>query len=75
MEKATEAFLTHQEETEDRFRKQEEERWKKETEIEDKRRSEDRAHEIRMLEMMAQAFQGRPSDDYLSNEYSDWQEY
>ena len=74
MEKAIEAFLVHQEEAEDRFKKQEEERWKKETELEDKRRSEDRAHEMRMLQMMAQIFQGRPNYD-LSHDYNDWPEY
>lgn len=63
----------HQEEAEERFRKQEEERWKKETELEDRRRSEDRAHEIRMLQMMAEAFQARPAPNYSYN-YTDWPE-
>lgn len=58
MEKAIDAFLTHHEAAEERFVKQEEERWEKETELEDKRRSEDRAHEMRMLQIMAQG-QGR----------------
>ena len=45
MEKAVEAFVKHQTEVAERFKKDEEERWKKECELEEKRR-EDKQHEI-----------------------------
>ena len=40
---------------EKRFREWEEEKWKRENEIEEMRRREDREHEFRMLQMLMQA--------------------
>lgn len=54
MEKAIESFIKYQNEAEQRFRKWEEERWNKETELEEKRRKEDREHEVRLFEMLGQ---------------------
>ena len=55
-EKAIEAamnqFMDYQSKAEERFRKAEEDRWKKEVEHEDQRRKEDREHEVRMLRML-----------------------
>ena len=55
-EKAIEAamnqFIQYQTDTEERFRKAEEDRWMKEMEHEDQRRKEDREHEVRMLRML-----------------------
>ena len=56
MEKAVEAFVKHQTEAAERFKKDEEERWKKECELEEKRREEDKQHEIRMMQMLGQMF-------------------
>ena len=69
IDRAIDAFIAYQSEAEERFQKQEEERWKKEMELEEKRRKEDREHELRMLQMMGQIFHR----DYSSNpfEYSD----
>lgn len=71
IDKAIDVFLAHQEETEERSKKQEDDRWKKETELEEKRRKEDRAHEMAMMQMIAQMFQGRPRANYDYNDYPD----
>lgn len=69
MEKVIDAFLAHQEAAEERFERQEEERWTRETELEERRRREDREHEVRMFQIMAQAIQGRfhTYNDYYEN--------
>ena len=77
VEKAIEAFTTYQREAEGRFQRYEDERWKKEQEVEETRRKEDREHEMRMMAMLGQMFQGRHSsssdsfnfEDYPSNYY------
>ncbi len=73
MEKVIDSFVMHQEDAEERFRKQEEERWKKETEIEEKRRREDRDHEMSMLRMMAQVFQRR--EPYYEQDHTHYNDY
>jgi len=61
MEKALESFAKsfakHQREAEERFQKYEEECWTRETELEEKTR-EDQEHEIRMVQLLGQTFQG-----------------
>ena len=57
MEKTIEAFVKYQREAEERFQRNEE-RWKKETELEEKRRREDQEHEMRVMQMLGQMFQG-----------------
>ena len=74
MERAIDVFLSHQEEMEEKFRTQEEERWKRETELEERRRREDREHEMRMLQMMTQAFHGGLHHDY-NTDYTDYPDY
>ena len=53
MERAIESFVKYQSEAEEKFRKWEE-RWEKEMEIEEKRRKEDREHEMRLFQMLGQ---------------------
>lgn len=53
IEKATGSFLEFQKEVLQR----EEERWNKEIELEERRRQEDRDHEMRMFEMLQQMMQ------------------
>ena len=71
MEKAIDV-LTHQEEMEEKFRAQEEERWKRETELEERKRREDREHEVRMLQIITQAFHGGLPGPY---DYTDYENY
>ena len=52
------AFLKYQLEADEQFKKYEEERWKKEVELEEKRRQEYQQHEMRMMGMIARMFQG-----------------
>lgn len=52
MDKAMEAFMKYQNDSEERFMKAEDERWKKEIEYEERRRKEDREHEMRIMQMM-----------------------
>ena len=53
MDKAVDAFLKYQAEAEERFHKHEEERWK-ESEIKERRRAEERQHEIYMMQLLGQ---------------------
>ena len=64
MEKAIEAFTQYQKEAEERFERREEEHWKRDTELEEKRRQEDREHEMRMMQMLGQMFQGGTYHNY-----------
>lgn len=68
MDKAFENFMTFQRESEDKFMKVEEERWKREMEYEDRRR-EDREHEMRMMQMFMH-HSGPPFDPPI-NPYED----
>ena len=45
-------FKTMQEESGEWFRAWEEERWRKETELEERRRREERAHELQVLQLL-----------------------
>ena len=54
MEKAVESFIKHQKEAEERFQRWEEERWDKETELQEKQRKEQREHEIKLFQMLGQ---------------------
>lgn len=56
VEKAIDSFVQYQREAEERFLKYEDERWKKEIEVEEKRRREEKEHELRILQMLGQAF-------------------
>ena len=50
-------FIKYQHEAEERFKEYEEERWKKELEMEERRRQQYQEHEIRMMEMLGQIIQ------------------
>ena len=64
MESAMTSFMKYQMEAE----KREEERWKREQELEEKRRREDQQHELRVLQMLGQMIQHR-SYDYPPSPY------
>lgn len=59
MENAITAFMKYQSEADERFQKLEEERWKKETEMEEKRRKDERDHELRLFQMLGQMVSSR----------------
>ena len=72
VQKALESFSERQREAEERFQRYEEERWQKELDVEERRRKEDREHEMRMMAMLGQMFQGRESfnfEEYPSTYY------
>ena len=54
-----ETFFDQQRKADEDFQRRKEERWKKETEMEERRRQEDRVHEINMLQLILQALSGR----------------
>ena len=48
------SFMRIQKEAEERFEEREEERWRRETELEEHRRREDREHELQVLQLLMQ---------------------
>ena len=50
------SYTSDQSEAEERFIKAEDERWKREVELDEKRRKEDREHELRVLQIIGQSF-------------------
>lgn len=58
MESMMNSFVKYQMEAE----KREEERWKKEIELEEKRRRDDQQHELRVMQMLGQMLQHRSYD-------------
>ena len=54
MESTMSAFMKFQAEAEERFEKREEERWKKEMEMEERRRKDDQKHEMQLMQMLLQ---------------------
>ena len=52
IEKAINTFITYHRTANEQYRKDEEERWQKEMELEERRRQEDRNHEITMMQML-----------------------
>ena len=59
MEKAVATFMKYQGEMEERFQKAEEERWKREAEMEEKRRQDERQHELQLFQMLGQMISTR----------------
>ena len=51
MEKAMDSFMTHQRDADKQYQKHEEDRWQRDVELEEKRRREDREHDIRVMQM------------------------
>lgn len=56
MDKAFSTFMKYQRESEERFQQLREEQWKNEKEIEERRRREDKEHELRIIQMLGQGF-------------------
>lgn len=73
MERAIESFVKYQSEAEEKFRKWED-RWE-EMEMEEKRRREDREHEIRLFQMLGQMT--KPWESHYTTNYppSPYSEY
>jgi hypothetical protein len=71
MESTMNAFMKYQLEAE----KRDEERWRKEMELEEKRRKEDQQHELHMMQILGQMLQHRsyppPSSPYDYNYHDD----
>ena len=61
MEKSLDTLLSYQRGAEERFRRYEDERWKRETEPEKKGRREDQEHDMRVMGMLASMLQLRPT--------------
>ena len=60
---------------EDTFRKWEEERWEKEIEFQEKRRREDREHELRLFQMLGQIskpWESRYPTNYPTSPYNEF---
>ena len=57
MDKAVDSFPKFQALAEERFYKHEQQQWEKEKELEEKRRREDREHEICMMQLFGQMLQ------------------
>ena len=52
MEKAMEAFMTYLHDADEKYQKYDEDRWKKDMELEEKRRHEYREHDIRVMRIL-----------------------
>jgi hypothetical protein len=72
MDRAIEGFVKYQSEADEKYRKWEEERWRKETELDEKRRKEEREHEMRLFQMLAQMTK---PNTYPSQQYNFDYEY
>ena len=69
MEKCMDVFMKSQLEAEEGFQKREEERWKKEMEVEERQRREERQHQLQMMQMLGQMLQSRPYPPAYSFDY------
>uniref|UniRef100_A0A1X7SLC1 Uncharacterized protein n=1 Tax=Amphimedon queenslandica TaxID=400682 RepID=A0A1X7SLC1_AMPQE len=57
MEKAIEGFMKYQAEAEEKLMQNKDDRWKKEVELEEKKRRKDQEHEIRLFQMLGEMLQ------------------
>ena len=64
MEKAIDSFVQYQREAEERFKTRDEERWRRETEMEERRKQDKQEHEMRMMRMLRDMFQGNDYNSY-----------
>ena len=69
MEKSMDVFMKYQLAAEERFQKREEEKWKKEMELEEKQRREDRQHQLQMMQIHGEMIQSRPYPPAYSFNY------
>ena len=51
--------MTYQRTAEQRYQEHDDERWKQANELEERRRKEDQEHDMRMMRMLGEMFQGR----------------
>ena len=73
MERAIESFIKYQNESEESYRKWEEECWEKELELDEKRRKENQEHEIRLFQMLGQMV--KPRESFPASPYNFKYEY
>ena len=69
IDKAMESFIVYQREADEQYQKYEEERWQKDIELEEKRRREDREHDVRIMQMLGSMFQGGSYNSYNTDQY------
>ena len=69
LEKAMESFVTYQQAAEERYQKQDNDRWKEANELEERRRKEDREHDMRMMMMLGEMFQGGTYQSGYTGQY------
>ena len=69
MEKAMDSFMTHQHDADEQYQKHEEDRWQRDVELEEKRRREDREHDIRVMQVLGEMFQGGSYNNYNTRQY------
>ena len=67
IERSIESFMVYQCEAEKRFQECEDNRWRKEVELGEKRRQEDCYYEMRIMEMLGQMFQQSNYHGYTSS--------
>ena len=60
--------MMYQRDADEQYKKQEE-RWKKDEELEEKRRQEDRQHDMRMMQMLGSILQGSSYNSYNPEQY------
>lgn len=68
LEKAMESFMTYQQAAEERYQKQDNNRWKEANELKERRRKEDREH-MRMMMMLGEMFQGGTYQSGYTGQY------
>ena len=61
--------MVYQREADEQYQKYEEERWQKDIELEEKRRREDREHDVRIMQMLGSMFQGGSYNSYNTDQY------
>ena len=69
MEKTLDMFMKSQADAKERFQMREDERWKKEMELEERQRREDRQHQLQMMQMLGQMLQSRPYPSQYGFDY------
>ena len=75
MDRALSSFMEYQQQAEERWERQEE-RWKRECEMEEKRRKEDKEHELRLFEKLAEILKPRTDTPTAASTYQPYiQEY
>jgi hypothetical protein len=63
------SFMAYQRDADEQYQKCEEERRQKDMELEEKRRREDREHDVRIMQMLGNMFQGGSYNSYNPDQY------